>query len=64
MWGLWLSTNMLSMHPTLMAMYADARTQSLRSAAESRRGRVVRSETRRFFVLPRRPRRTARVAHV
>ena len=64
MWGLCLSPNMLSMHPTLMAMYADARTESLRSTAESRRGRVVRTSTRRLLVLPRRPRRTARVAHV
>jgi len=63
MWGLSLSTNMLSMHPTLMTMYADARAQSLRHAAESRRGRVVPSGTRRFFILGRRPRRSARVAH-
>jgi hypothetical protein len=64
MWGLCLSTRMLSMHPTLMTMIADDRAQSLRSSAESRRGRVVRSGTRRFFILRRRPRRTARVAHV
>jgi hypothetical protein len=50
------------MHPTLMTMYAEARTESLRAAADSRRGTVVRAGTRRFFVF-RRPRRTARVAH-
>ena len=50
------------MHPTLMSMIADDRAQGLRSAAESRRGRVVRAGHRRFFVF-RRPRRTARVAH-
>jgi hypothetical protein len=55
---------MLSMHPTLMTIIADDRAKDLRSAAESRRGRVVRSGTRRFFILPRRPRRSARVAHV
>ena len=50
------------MHPALMTMYAEARTtESLRVAAESRRGTVVRAGTRRFFVF-RRPRRTARVA--
>ena len=49
------------MHPTLMTMIADDRAQSLRFAAESRRGTVVRAGTRRFFVF-RRPRRTARVA--
>ena len=31
------------MHPTLMTMIADDRAQGLRSAAESRRGRVVRT---------------------
>jgi hypothetical protein len=51
------------MHPTLMTMIADDRAQGLRSAAEARRGRVIRAGTRRFFVF-RRPRRTARVAHV
>jgi hypothetical protein len=50
------------MHPTLMSMIADDRAQGLRSAAQSRRGRVVSSGTRRLFVF-RRPRRTARVAH-
>jgi hypothetical protein len=50
------------MHPTLMTMIAEDRARSLRSAAESRRGRVVRAGTRRFFVFCR-PRRTARVAH-
>ena len=49
------------MHPTLMTMYADARAESLRARADSRRGTVVRAGTRRFFVF-RRPRRTARVA--
>jgi len=63
MYGLRLSSNMLSMHPTLMTMFAEDRARSLRSAAESRRGRVVRSGARRFLVLPRRPRRSARVAH-
>ena len=50
------------MHPTLMTMIADDRAQGLRSAAESRRGRVVRTgqpPVLRF----RRPRRSARVAH-
>ena len=52
------------MHPALMTMYAEARADSLRaSAADSRRGTVVRAGTRRFFVF-RRPRRTARVAAV
>ena len=51
-----------TMHPTLMTMIADDRAQGLRSAAESRRGRVVRAGHRRFFGF-RRPRRTARVAH-
>ena len=50
------------MHPTLMTMYAEARTESLRATADSRRGTLVRSGTRRFFVF-RRPRHTARVAH-
>ncbi len=50
------------MHPTLMTMYAEARTEALRATAEARRGTVVRAGTRRFFVF-RRPRRTARVAH-
>jgi hypothetical protein len=50
------------MHPTLMTMIADDRAQGLRSAADARRGRVLRGGTRRFFVF-RRPRRTARVAH-
>jgi hypothetical protein len=50
------------MHPTLMTMFADERAKSLRSAAESRRGQVVRAGTRRYFVF-RRPRRSARVAH-
>jgi hypothetical protein len=49
------------MHPTLMTMYADARAESLRAGADSRRGTVARAGTRRFFVF-RRPRRTARVA--
>jgi len=61
---LWLSSKMLTMHPTLMTMFADERARSLRSAAESRRGRVVRTGSRRLLVLPRRPRRSARVAHV
>ena len=64
MWRLRLSTKMLSMHPTLMTMIADDRAQGLRSAAEARRGRVVRPRTRRFSFLSRRPRRSARVAHV
>jgi hypothetical protein len=64
MWGLRLSTNMLSMHPTLMTIIADDRAKGLRSAAESRRGRVVRSGPRRFPFFTRRPRRSARVAHV
>jgi hypothetical protein len=51
-----------TMHPTLMTMIADDRAQGLRSAAEPRRGRVVRTGQRRFFVF-RRPRRSARVAH-
>jgi hypothetical protein len=51
------------MHPTLMTMIADDHARSLRSAAESRRGTLVRSGTRRFFVF-RRPRHTARVAAV
>jgi hypothetical protein len=63
MWGLPLSTKMLSMHPTLMTMYADARAESLRATADSRRGRLVPSGPRRFLFLPRRPRRSARVAH-
>jgi hypothetical protein len=64
MWGLWLSTNMLSMHPTLMTIIADDRAQGLRSvAAETRKGRVIRRGTRRFGLLSRRPRRSARVAH-
>ena len=50
------------MHPTLMTMFADERAQDLRSAAESRRGRVIRDGSRRFFAF-RRPRRAARVAH-
>jgi hypothetical protein len=51
------------MHPALMTMYADARAESLRAAAaDSRRGTLVRSGTRRFFVF-RRPRHTARVVH-
>ena len=62
MWGLRLSPKMLSMHPTLMTIIADDRAQSLRSAADSRRGRLVRPRTRRFIPF-RRPRRTARVAH-
>jgi hypothetical protein len=49
------------MHPTLMTMYADARAESLRAGAESRRGTVVRAGTLLFFVFLR-PRRTARVA--
>jgi hypothetical protein len=64
MWGLWLSPNMISMHPTLMTIIADDRAKELRSVAESRQRRVVRSGTRRFFILRRRPRRSARVAHV
>jgi hypothetical protein len=51
------------MHPTLMTMLAEDHAQGLRQAADSRRGRLVRAGTRRFFVF-RRPRRTARVAHV
>jgi hypothetical protein len=52
------------MHPALMTMIADERAQGLRcAAAESRRGTLVRSGTRRFFVF-RRPRHTARVAAV
>jgi hypothetical protein len=54
---------MLSMHPTLMTIIADDRAQSLRSSAESRRGRVIRGGPRRFLLLSRRPRRSARVAH-
>ena len=50
------------MHPTLMTMIADDRAQSLRSAAEDRRGKVIRGGSRRFRVF-RRPRRTGRVAH-
>jgi hypothetical protein len=50
------------MHPTLMTMIADDRAQGLRSAADSRRGRVQRAERRRFFGI-RLPRRAARVAH-
>jgi hypothetical protein len=63
MWGLWLSTNMLSMHPTLMTIIADDRAQALRATAESRRGRVIRRGDRRFPLLSRRPRRPARAAH-
>jgi hypothetical protein len=63
MWGLRLSTKMLSMHPTLMTIIADDRALSLRSVAESRRGRVIRGGPRRFSLRSRRPRRSARVAH-
>jgi hypothetical protein len=63
MWGLWLSTKMLSMHPTLMTIIADDRAQTLRSVAESRRGTLVRRGSRRFSLRSRRPRRSARVAH-
>jgi hypothetical protein len=63
MWGLCLSSKMLSMHPTLMTIIADDRAHELRAAAELRRGRAIRRGSRRFFLLSRRPRRSARMAH-
>ena len=50
------------MHPTLMTMFANAQSEALRAAADTRR-RSPRTRARRVFAL-RLPRRAARVAHV